>query len=129
MSTSLPKIDESMLITNVPHYTIKEYVAKTKQFMGDKFIPYDPDKNNCQDFISGVLKGNGISQGLDFVKQDTSMIFKDKGWLSNTAKSVTNLGGVMDVVLKGGLIKQMRAGNLSNELSDIDINDLVHSRP
>ena len=125
LSTSLPKIDESMLITNVPHYTIKEYVAKTKQFMGDKFIPYDPDKNNCQDFVSGVLKANGISEGLDFVKQDTSMIFEKKGWLSKTAKAVTNLGGVMDVVLKGGLIKHMRAGNLSNELTDSDINDLA----
>lgn len=125
MSTSIPSMSESILLSNVPHYTIKEYIAKTKQFMGKNFIPYHPNTNNCQDFISGVLKGNGINQGLDFVKQDTSMIFKDKGWLSDTAHGVTNLGGYADVVLKGGLIKHLKLGSLSNELTDRDINDLV----
>jgi hypothetical protein len=125
MSMTSPSITDRMEITNVPHYTIKEYVARTKQAMGKDFIPYDPDKNNCQDFISGVLKANGISEGLDFVKQDTSMIFKDKGWLSSTAKSVTNLGGYADVLFKGGMIKHMKAGTLSNELTDNDIDKLV----
>jgi hypothetical protein len=41
------------------------------------------------------------------------------------AHSVTNLGGYADVVLKGGLVKQMRAGNLSNELTNTEIMDLV----
>jgi hypothetical protein len=31
----------------------------------------------------------------------------------------------MNIVLKGGLIKQMRAGNLSNELTDADIVNLA----
>jgi len=126
MSTAIPKMHESIIISNVPHYTIKEYVAKTKAFMGDRFIPYHPSTNNCQDFILSVLKSNGIGEGHDFVKQDTTMIFKNKGWLSNVAHSVTNLGGYADVVLQGGLIKQMKAGNLSNELSNSEIDDLVH---
>jgi hypothetical protein len=126
MSTSIPKMYESITINNVPHYTIKEYVAKTKAYMGDKFIPYHPSTNNCQDFILSVLMSNGIGEGHDFVKQDTTMIFKNKDWLSNFAHSVTNLGGYADVVLQGGLIKQMKAGNLSNELSNSDIDLLVH---
>jgi hypothetical protein len=125
MSTTIPKMEDSMVITNVPRYTIKEYIRKTKEFMGNRFIPYDPDKNNCQDMILSTLKANGISEGHDFVKQDTSMIFKNKGWLSNLAHSVTNLGGYADVVLQGGLIKNMRAGNLSNELTNTDIDDLA----
>ena len=125
MSTTIPKMEDRIEIINVPHYTIKEYVAKTKAYMGPKFIPYHPDSNNCQDFIISILKANGISQGHDFVKQDTSMIFKNKGWLSGTAKNVTDLGGYADVVLKGGLIKAMRAGRLSNELTDQDIDDLA----
>jgi hypothetical protein len=126
MSTSsIPKMYESIQISNVPHYTIKEYVAKTKAYMGPKFIPYHPDSNNCQDFIISCLKANGISEGHDFVKQDTSMIFKDKGWLSGTARNVTDLGGYADVVLRGGLIKNMKAGKLSNELTDSDIDDLA----
>jgi hypothetical protein len=123
--SSIPKMYESIEISNVPHYTIKEYVAKTRTFMGDKFIPYHPSTNNCQDFILSVLMANGISEGHDFVKQDTTMIFKNKDWLSNFAHSVTNLGGYADVVLQGGLIKQMKAGNLSNELTNTDINSLA----
>jgi hypothetical protein len=125
MSMTIPKMEDSILISNVPHYTIKEYVAKTKAYMGPKFIPYHPSTNNCQDFILSVLKANGISQGHDFVKQNTEMIFKDKGWLSGTAKNVTDLGGYADVVLRGGLIKNMKAGKLSNELTDTDIDDLA----
>ena len=52
------------------------------------------------------------------------MIFRDM-WLSKFAKSVTNLGGYADVILKGGLIKSMKAGNLSNELSNTDIDNLA----
>jgi len=125
MSTTIPKMYESISISNVPHYTIKEYVAKTKAYMGAKFIPYHPSTNNCQDMILSILKANGISEGHDFVKQDTTMIFKNKDWLSNFARSVTDLGGYADVVLKGGLVKQMRAGNLSNELTNDDIDNLA----
>jgi hypothetical protein len=124
-STTIPKMFESIQINNIPHYTIKEYVAKTKAYMGDKFIPYHPSTNNCQDFILSVLVSNGIQEGHEFVKQDTSMIFQGKDWLANMAHSVTNLGGYADVVLRGGLIKQMRAGNLSNELTNTEIMDLV----
>jgi len=125
MSTTIPKMYESIQINNVPHYTIKEYVAKTKAYMGAKFIPYHPDSNNCQDFILSVLVSNKIREGLDFVKQDTRMIFENKSWLSNFAKGVTDLGGYADVVLQGGLVKQMRAGNLSNELTNTDIDNLA----
>jgi hypothetical protein len=55
------------------------------------------------------------------VKQDTSMIFKNKGWLSGMAKQVTDLGGYADVVMQGGTIKK----GLSNELTNGEINQLV----
>jgi hypothetical protein len=125
MSFTIPSMTDKIELSNVPHYTIKEYVANTKKYMGDKFTPYDPDKNNCQDMIASVLKSNGISEGLDFVKQDTSMIFKDKGWLSSTAKSVTNLGGYADALFKGGMLKKLRARGLSNELTDDEIDELI----
>jgi hypothetical protein len=125
MSMTIPSMTDRIELTNVPHYTIKEYVAKTKAYMGPKFIPYHPDSNNCQDFILSVLKSNGISQGHDFVKQNTEMIFKNKGWLSSTAKSVTDLGGYADALLKGGMLKKMKARGLSNELTDGEIEELI----
>ena len=47
--------------------------------MGSKFFPYHPNTNNCQDFILQMLKSNGINDvnAFNFVKQDTSMIFKN----------------------------------------------------
>ena len=87
--------------------------------MGPNFFPYHPSTNNCQDFIMGILKANGINDqnAFNFVKQDTTMIFENKGWLSGMAKQVTDLGGYADVVMQGG--------RLSNELSDTELQELV----
>jgi hypothetical protein len=86
--------------------------------MGNKMFPYNPSTNNCQDFILSVLKANGINDenAFSFVKQDTSMIFKNKGWLSSLAKNVTDLGGYSDVILQGGSLKK----GISNDLTKAD---------
>ena len=55
---------------------------------------------------------------INFVKQDTTMIFKNKGWLSNMAKGVTDLGGYADVVMQGGSLK-------GNDLTNKEIDELV----
>ena len=118
-STTIPKSEEWFDINSVPNKTLNDYIQTTKKAMGSKFFPYHPNTNNCQDFIKGVLESNGINDqnAINFVKQDTSMIFKNKGWLSGMAKQVTDLGGYADVVLQGG--------SLSNELTNGEINDLV----
>jgi hypothetical protein len=91
--------------------------------MGPKFFPYHPSTNNCQDFILQMLKANGINDenAFNFVKQDTTMIFKNKGWLSGLAKQVTDLGGYADVVMQGGSISK----RLSNELTNDELSQLV----
>ena len=118
-STTIPKSEEWFDINSVPNKTLNDYIQTTKQAMGSKFFPYHPNTNNCQDFIKGVLQANGINdqKAIDFVKQDTTMIFKNKGWLSGMAKQVTDLGGYADVVLQGG--------SLSNELTNGEIDELV----
>jgi hypothetical protein len=122
-STTIPKSEDWFDISSVPNKTLNDYIQTTKKAMGSKFFPYHPNTNNCQDFIKGVLLANGINdqKAIDFVKQDTSVIFKNKGWLSGMAKQVTDLGGYADVVLQGGSIK----GPYSNELTDKEIKDLV----
>ena len=118
-STTIPKSEDWFDISTVPNKTLNDYIQTTKKAMGSNFFPYHPNTNNCQDFIKGVLLANGINdqKALEFVKQDTSMIFKNKGWLSGMAKQVTDLGGYADVVMQGG--------SLSNELTDTEIDDLV----
>lgn len=118
-STTIPKSEDWYDLNDVPHLTLNDYIQNTKKAMGSRFFPYHPNTNNCQDFISGVLQANGIRDQnvYNFVKQDTSMIFKNKGWLSGMAKQVTDLGGYADVVLQGG--------SLSNELTNGEIDELV----
>ena len=118
-STTMPKSEEWYDLNDVPHLTLNDYIQNTKKAMGSRFFPYHPNTNNCQDFISGVLQANGIRDQnvYNFVKQDTSMIFKNKGWLSGMAKQVTDLGGYADVVMQGG--------SLSNELTNGEIDELV----
>jgi hypothetical protein len=122
-STTIPKSEDWYDLNDVPHITFNEYVQNTKKFMKEKFIPYHPSTNNCQDFIKSVLEANGIRDQnvFNFVKQDTSVIFKDKGWLSSTAKQITDLGGYADVVMRGGSIKH----RLSNELTNGELSQLV----
>ena len=99
--------------------TLNYYIQNTKKFMGPKFFPYHPNTNNCRNWVFSVLKANRIRDQnvYNFVKQDTSMIFKDKGWFSGLAKQVTDLGGYADVVMQGG--------SLSNELTNGEIDELV----
>ena len=119
-STTIPKSEDWYDITSVPNKTLNDYIQTAKKAMGPKFFPYHPNTNNCQDFIKGVLESNGINDqnAINFVKQDTSMIFKNKGWLSNMAKQVTDLGGYADVIMQGGSLNK-------NDLTNKEIDELV----
>ena len=121
-STTIPKSEEWFDINSVPNKTLNDYIQTTKKYLGNRFFPYHPNTNNCQDFISGVLQANGINdqKAISFVKQDTTMIFKNKPILSGLAKQVTDLGGYADVILQGGSIN-----GLSNELTNGEIDDLI----
>jgi hypothetical protein len=122
-SLTIPKSEDWYDLNDVPKMTFNEYVQNAKKAMGAKFFPYHPSTNNCQDFIKGVLEANGIRDQnvYNFVKQDTSVIFKNKGWLSGMAKGVTDLGGYADVVMQGGKLKK----GLSNELTNNELLQLV----
>jgi len=119
-STTIPKSEDWYDLNSVPNKTLNDYIQTAKKAMGNRFFPYHPSTNNCQDFILQMLKSNGINDenAFNFVKQDTTMIFKNKGWLSNMAKSVTDLGGYADVVMQGGQIQK-------NDLTNKEIDELV----
>ena len=122
-STTIPKSEDWYDINSVPNKTLNDYIQTAKKAMGSKFFPYHPSTNNCQDFIKGVLESNGINDinAINFVKQDTTMIFKNKGWLSGLAKQVTDLGGYADVVMQGGTLQN----GSSNELTNGELSQLV----
>lgn len=80
--------------------TLKELVEKTKKHMGDKFYPYDPFYNNCQDFVNAVLVANRDVLDYDksdksFVKQSMDTMIRDlPSYLPSFARTITSLGGL-----------------------------------
>jgi hypothetical protein len=96
---------EHIPIADNPNATVNEMLKNTHDMMGDRFYSYSVT-NNCQDFISAVLRSNGISNQiyLDFVKQDASNLFKGKKGLRQFANTLTDIAGRADIVMQGGLI-------------------------
>lgn len=70
--------------------TINELIEKTRQYMGDhNFSRYDVARNNCQVFVSSVLKANnlGTPEIFKFVNQDVAAVYKG---LPKYAKKTTD---------------------------------------
>ena len=107
-----------MPVLSIPSgLTINKLIENTQKSMGSKFIPYSSSSNNCQDFILNVLKANQMdSQELNaFIKQDTSMIFKDEKF-KKFADTVTGLGEKIDVIAQGGRIIKNKKPSKNNIL-------------
>ena len=72
--------------------------------MGSKFLPYNPSTNNCQDFVTAILKSNILltSELQEWVKQNTTSLFKKDPLLLNISNSAINIGKVGNVISQGG---------------------------
>ena len=97
--TNKTKDSETMSISNVPSITLNELLEKTKVKQGAKFFNYN-SSSNCQQFIKDVLLSIGINNQsyIDFVRQDTESIFKNKPIFRKIANSATDLGASMHTV-------------------------------
>lgn len=120
-TASFPVINPTVRGTESP-LTMNEIFLNTQNYMGDRFLPYQSNSNNCQVFIMSVLTSNGLnnSELTSFVKQDTRSIFKNNPVLRKFANTLTDLGGYFNAVLQGGTM----IGN--NGLTDNQIEELCH---
>ena len=62
-----------------PDMTIKNLLGRTKDTMGERFYTYNAFSNNCQLFISTILKSNGLMKPeyANFIYQDMTELLKD----------------------------------------------------
>jgi len=112
--------------------TMNELFVNTQQFMGNRFLPYQSNSNNCQVFIDSVLTANDLNTPAlkEFVKQDTRSIFKNNPILRKFANTLTDIGGYMNALLQGGTItdllnpKKMKGMVGDNGLTDADLKAL-----
>lgn len=89
--------DELIRIEPTPDLTIQELLDKAKSTMGDKFYDYDPFKNNCGQWVQGVLRSNGImkSEYNTFINQNVSQIAKKLGFTTTVVEAITDAGGLV----------------------------------
>jgi len=80
--------------------TVGEMFERTKQRIGNKdFFTYDPFYNNCQNFITQLLKTIGLSnqRSSSFVFQDIQGLREDlPGYTKYLAKGLTDIGAFVN---------------------------------
>jgi hypothetical protein len=88
----------------VRQITVNELIENTKQLMGDKFYPYNPIENNCQVFVTNILRANKLLVPItnQFINQDVNQIFNTSPILKRIMDWVIYMGFVKDVVVQGG---------------------------
>jgi hypothetical protein len=110
------KDSQEMIINNVPaNLSINLLLENAKQKQGTKFFRYSANSNNCQMFINDVITSNGINnpEYTQFIKQDTSAIFKDNPIFRKLANSVTDIASATNNVSSNGFISNVITPSLS----------------
>jgi urease gamma subunit len=114
MSSSIPAKTgetETFVIQNpkAGGLTINDLMSDGEKYMGrDKFLSYDGFKNNCQDFLLGLLKGSGIAEGAtQFLKQDIKKLVENTPSLSQyIGKTITDVAGKVDEIAQEIIFKR-----------------------
>lgn len=103
--------EEQNVVYNIPQgLSLAQLIANTEKYMGKRYFAYTAHGNNCQDFIVGIFKANGIgdAEDINFIKQDTESLFKKLGALKKISKGVTDLGNKAAAVMDIGEIKNKK---------------------
>ena len=95
---------EQHQISNIPpNLTLNQMLEGAQKIQGPKYFKYSANDNNCQDYIMALLRGGnvGTQQDYNFIKQDTTALFKDDSFLRKLSNSVTDLGAKVNEITTG----------------------------
>jgi hypothetical protein len=88
--------------------SLKELMDKAEEMLGkEQLYTYNPISNNCQDFVMGVITGNGkdivpTKEVNEFVKQDGKSLGDKMGIVAKLgSQAVTNLAGRLHHAIYG----------------------------
>lgn len=118
---------EELMDIKAGGFTINDFIkegssANPKAFWGE----YDALGNNCQAWVSMILRGNGLYNNTvgSFVNQDMKALAQElPGYTSSVTKDITDLGSVINRVLQlttGGRLGFKLGGVIPN--SSIAVN-------
>jgi hypothetical protein len=83
-------------IAPVQRMTIRDFVGNAINAMGESYFSYNAFTNNCQDFLMGSLRANGmlVPAVSLFLKQDTQKVIEQTPSLSKyLAEKIVNVAG------------------------------------
>jgi len=76
---------------------LNDFVQRSMKAMGDqRYITYDPIRNNCQDFLIGSFQANGLltPELATFIKQNVQQLIEETPSFSQSlAKGLTDFAG------------------------------------
>jgi hypothetical protein len=96
--------------------TLNKLLAGGQNIQKDKWFGYSANNNNCQDFILAIMNGShiGNEQDRQFVKQDTSSLFKNDSFLRKFSNTVTDIGSKVNEITMGAGVHKSCKQILSN---------------
>lgn len=102
---NVPAGEQIQFPVNKP-LTLNDFVMNTEKYMGDSFLKYDSNTNNCQKFVTSLLKANGLGnqEVFKFINQDIDALYKQSTRgkvVEKIAKVATDIGGVAERALTG----------------------------
>jgi hypothetical protein len=100
---------ESEFVSPGGTFTLNQMLDKTRESMGaEKFLTYDVFTNNCQLFLIGIMKANGLLTPKieKFVYQNINQIVDElPGYVKPLVKGITDIARVVDTSLQKSVYK------------------------
>ena len=87
-----------------PGITFKSLLENTAKSVGPSLQRYNPASNNCQVFLSQVLRANGLATGanLSFINQNIKGVFERlPAFVGKLANAATDTAHLADTVVNG----------------------------
>ena len=91
--------------------TLSDMLKRSKDAVGSKrFFSYDAIKNNCQDFLIGLLQHSGLLTGelTGFIKQDVATLFSKLKHLQPVMNLATGIGASADIIRSDSMFQKVK---------------------
>lgn len=118
--TGFKKDTETAQVGQTSGLTLNIILEKTKDKIGDKFFDYKALDNNCQFFISSILKSTGLNTPAlsHFILQDTRHLFEENPKFRKIVNSITDTGAITNKLKQKAeeISQQPISTSIQNEL-------------
>jgi hypothetical protein len=82
--------------------SLNKMLDRTRSLMGNRFLSYSAQNNNCGHFVLALLRANNLSTSANtlFVEQTTDNLFTPQ--LRKITNTITDIAGGVDKIIQGG---------------------------